>query len=220
MTIEKDFEAVMIYYDYECCNENKTYIKSQTREKFSTSQKAETYFDGKESYFNSDIINDGFVHTQSKIVGIFEIYNNNSEYREMLMQSYLTLILIEIMENIKIIKNPIVSQGGINKVIMEYIHKNFNRNITLDEMSEELNFHKSYINVVVRKETGFSVHKYITMRRISKAVELLQFSDFSISEIANIVGIPDISHFSKSFKILMGKSPRQFRKSDKQKELD
>ena len=51
------------------------------------------------------------------------------------------------------------------------------------------------------------------VRRISKAIELLQYSDMRISEIAEKVGFPDASHISKVFKQLMGKGPREFRKN-------
>jgi AraC-like DNA-binding protein len=45
------------------------------------------------------------------------------------------------------------------------------------------------------------------------ALELLKRSDYSVSEIANIVGYDKQSKFTKAFTSYMGKSPSTYRKA-------
>lgn len=55
--------------------------------------------------------------------------------------------------------------------------------------------------------------QYIRSMRIFYAKSLLQSSDMSIAEVAEMVGIKSASHFSKIFENEVGESPSKFRKS-------
>jgi len=57
-----------------------------------------------------------------------------------------------------------------------------------------------------------SVHEYIQTRRLETAMQLLQRTDKSISEIVYTVGLNSRSHFSKIFKDRYGISPKNIRK--------
>ena len=58
---------------------------------------------------------------------------------------------------------------------------------------------------------GQSVAEFIKNYRIEKAQELLQTTDFTISEVANEVGISSRSYFSKSFKEITGILPAKYK---------
>ena len=53
---------------------------------------------------------------------------------------------------------------------------------------------------------------YIVGARISRAKELLNQTDRSITEILYSVGFNSPEHFSRTFRRLTGMSPRQYRK--------
>jgi AraC-like DNA-binding protein len=60
--------------------------------------------------------------------------------------------------------------------------------------------------------TGSSLHQYLLNYRISMAIELIESTYGSITDIAYQVGFKDISHFSKYFKKKTGRAPSEFRR--------
>ena len=58
-----------------------------------------------------------------------------------------------------------------------------------------------------------SPHKYVTMRRIERAKELLKRSSMSVLEIGVRVGYLDAKHFRNTFRREGGVSPMEFRSS-------
>ena len=63
-----------------------------------------------------------------------------------------------------------------------------------------------------RHETGTVPARYIHMRRLEDAKGLLLNSHLSVKEIADRVGIQDMSHFVRDFQRQYGLSPRRFRR--------
>ena len=56
-----------------------------------------------------------------------------------------------------------------------------------------------------------SLHKYVIGYRMNTAISLLQSTDYSISKTAEMVGMPDIKHFSKCFKNVTGNTPSYYK---------
>ena len=53
---------------------------------------------------------------------------------------------------------------------------------------------------------------FIKERKLGKALELLQSTELSVSEICYEVGFQDTSHFTKTFKLKFNQSPSEYRK--------
>ena len=69
-----------------------------------------------------------------------------------------------------------------------------------------------YCGALFSQETGQTILQYTNRLRITKAKELLHFTNDSVSEIAAEVGIEDLYYFSRLFKKLVGMSPSEYRK--------
>lgn len=65
---------------------------------------------------------------------------------------------------------------------------------------------KEYLNM--------SPVEYLTMVRIQKAYELLNSTNYPMTEIALRVGYQDVSSFNRNFKKIMGVSPYQYKKNN------
>jgi len=65
----------------------------------------------------------------------------------------------------------------------------------------------------LKKYTGKTTQKYIHLKLIEKAKDLLSGSGRTISEIAYELGFEHPSHFTKIFKARTGISPKSFRRS-------
>nr|WP_257617278.1 helix-turn-helix domain-containing protein [Streptococcus pseudoporcinus] len=54
-----------------------------------------------------------------------------------------------------------------------------------------------------------SIQQYISRKRIEEAKILLRQQN-SVTDISNSLGYSDAAHFSRSFKAMVGMSPKQF----------
>lgn len=102
----------------------------------------------------------------------------------------------------------------VHKAI-EYINENYNKPISVSEISYLLAVDRRQFSDVFQAVVGLSPNKYIQKYRLEEAKSLLKFSTYSISEIADMTGYNDCFYFSKSFKKNIGVSPKEYRKNNK-----
>lgn len=99
----------------------------------------------------------------------------------------------------------------LKEIIQDQIDTNLT--LTLKEVSQTLNVHPSYLSREFSKYfDNLSFGDYIRGLRIEKAIQLLNESDHSLSEIAYLTGFSDQSHFNRIFKKHTGKNPSTYRK--------
>lgn len=112
-------------------------------------------------------------------------------------------------------EKTIVECGAIksdlaNKAVA-YIGENYNRGITLKEMSEDLNVSNWHLCKVLKANTNKTFVEILTEVRTEKAKKLLLETDMAINEIAAQVGFSEITYFVNLFKKQTGVSPGTFR---------
>jgi two-component system response regulator YesN len=95
--------------------------------------------------------------------------------------------------------------------ILSYIHAHYQQPMTNGDIAAHFGYHEYYISALVRKFTGLPLHRYLLRYRMHTAIGLLQTTSLSVSEVAAMVGMPDVKHFSKCFKNVMGVPPSTFR---------
>ncbi len=95
--------------------------------------------------------------------------------------------------------------------VLSYIRNNYSHDITNKKIGEQFRYHPNYLNSLVIRYTGKSMHRYLLEYRVNTAINLLQFESVSVSEAGAMVGLPDIKHFSKVFKSVVGIPPSQFK---------
>lgn len=93
----------------------------------------------------------------------------------------------------------------------EYIHKNFNKDISLDDVSRVVNISPYYFSKIFKEDTGVNFIDYVTGIRMEKAKELLINSECPMKEIGTMVGYADPNYFSRSFKKNVGVTPTEFK---------
>ena len=99
----------------------------------------------------------------------------------------------------------------LREIIQDQIDTNLS--LTLKEVSQSLNVHPSYLSREFSKYfDDLSFGDYIRKLRIEKAIQLLNESTHSLSEIAYLTGFSDQSHFNRIFKKHTGKNPKDYRK--------
>jgi AraC-type DNA-binding domain-containing proteins len=106
--------------------------------------------------------------------------------------------------------------GYIQKA-MSFLDKNFSKKISLEELADKLAISKFYLSREFKKYSGYSPNEYLITTRITYAKELLKYSDLSVAEISEKVGIENISHFINLFKARVDLTPLAFRNKWKTK---
>lgn len=106
------------------------------------------------------------------------------------------------------------------KEVLLYLHSNFNKKITINELTQLYHINKNKLSDDFKKEVGSSIIQYLTQLRIKAACKLLLDSNRSIYEIMEQVGFSDISHAGRTFKKHIGYTPLQYKnKYSKTKKL-
>ena len=95
--------------------------------------------------------------------------------------------------------------------IMDYIRHHYKENITNEKLGEVFSYHPNYINRLMVRYTGMSLHQYVIRCRISSAIQMLSETDKAVSQIADETGFSDLAHFTNTFRRMTGKRPSDFR---------
>jgi AraC-like DNA-binding protein len=100
--------------------------------------------------------------------------------------------------------------------VVSYIHAHYSENLTIGELAEMVHLHPNYFIRVFKRHFGASPIKYVNKKRIEEAKWLLISTNHTLSMIGELIGIPDISYFSKLFRSMTGFSPSAFRQAHRQ----
>jgi AraC-like DNA-binding protein len=102
--------------------------------------------------------------------------------------------------------------------LKEFIQDHIDTNLNLKELSKGLEINPSYLSREFSKYfEDLSFGEYIRKLRIEKAIELMQSSGYSLTEVAYLTGFSDQSHFNRIFKKHTGKNPSDYKKISRKK---
>lgn len=100
----------------------------------------------------------------------------------------------------------------------DYIRKHYREKIYLDEVAETLGISEGYLSRLFRKETGECFQDQVNKERVERAKNMLLYSDYSLTQIAEYVNFPNQSYFGKMFKKYKNMTPKAFRDRYKNRE--
>ena len=100
----------------------------------------------------------------------------------------------------------------IRKVLTQ-IDYDITADLGLKTLAVQLNVNPSYLSTLFKKETGSTLTEYVNQKRIEHAVFLLNTSNLQIQMIAQYSGIADVNYFTKTFKKIIGVTPKEYRDS-------
>ena len=96
--------------------------------------------------------------------------------------------------------------------VKEYLDEHYTERITLDDLAERFFINKFYLSKIFRETYGTTINNYLISKRITRAKQLLRFTDMTVDEIGVAVGMTDANYFSRMFRKVEGISPREYRK--------
>lgn len=95
--------------------------------------------------------------------------------------------------------------------VVEYINAHYTESLTLQTMSKDLGYSYRYMSGVVNKLFKLTLPQVVSKYRINYACELLAETQEVITEIALRCGFGSVRNFNRSFKTVMGISPKEYR---------
>jgi signal transduction histidine kinase/DNA-binding response OmpR family regulator/ligand-binding sensor domain-containing protein len=96
---------------------------------------------------------------------------------------------------------------------LSFIEENMNNEeYFVDDLSRDMSMSKTSLYNKILSITGLAPAQFIRSIRLKRAAQLLQDSQFNISEIADIAGFGTIKYFNIHFKEEFGQTPTQYRK--------
>ena len=144
---------------------------------------------------------------------IFAEFNAKQHQYQTAMAAFLRLLFVEI-------KRAVSNQTGSNShqkyspLTARFLRRLNSRPYQIasaSEVSKLLGVSRSWLNELVRKETGRNLTDHLQRRFILESKRLLAHSDLNISEIAYQLGFDDASYFTRLFRQIAGTSPSEFR---------
>lgn len=93
----------------------------------------------------------------------------------------------------------------------KYIEENYEKYITVSEISRHIGVSLSYLSRIFKEATGNTIINYMNEKKIEKAREYLEKTDMKIYEIAEKLGFENTTYFSYFFKKYVGMSPKEYK---------
>lgn len=146
---------------------------------------------------------------------ISEVNTRGEHYMGICHHVLATLLLqLERLSDVRVSGVDEAAARPINKNaawVRQYIDEHYAEDLTLTSLAELVRMNKYSLGHLFRKEYGTSPINYLAERRIREGKYLLEHSDHSISQIADILNFSSLSYFSQRFRHMEGISPKEFR---------
>ena len=172
---------------------------------------SETLF-GDVHIFNTTIYIKKIQLFEEKMVGIVEEFTKNNPYSVMKCSGAMMAILSDVARRLRL--DTLEASDGIGLVeeVLSYINEHYNEKLTNSAIGAMFAIHPNHINNLVKRKTGYTLHQYIVVRRISKALELIDKTNLTVYAISEKCGFSESKNFIRLFKNTIGMTPQQYRK--------
>lgn len=97
--------------------------------------------------------------------------------------------------------------------VLKYVQNNFSDcELSLARLAQKLGYNEKYLSRIFKDDMKVNFSAYLTNLRIQHAIFLIEQGVTAVKNIAILSGYKDPFYFSKVFKAVVGKSPREYMK--------
>lgn len=98
--------------------------------------------------------------------------------------------------------------------IISFLEQNYMLDLKLDQLERGLHLSKYYLSKIFKEVTGVTIFEFLYQRRINQAKVLFMMEKHkSVTEVCYQVGFKHLSHFSRMFKVKVGMTPEQYKRT-------
>lgn len=103
------------------------------------------------------------------------------------------------------------------RMIIEFIHGNYNRQIGLGDLAEQFHLSVPYLSKYIKKNLHAGFLEYLNSVRLSHTVDDLMLTDHSVTRIAFDNGFSNLASFNRVFKDTFSVTPSEYRRKNSRK---
>lgn len=138
---------------------------------------------------------------------------HRSVHYEQMIQIYLTRLFKSLSNDFIVTKYQ--SEGhGLRAIIFTEVQRYIDSNyatVTLDQLADFMKYSRDYFNRLIKEITGLTYMQYLQKVKVEKAQVFLVETQLTVSEIAELVGYQNVTHFYDIFKTMTNKTPNEYR---------
>ncbi|EKQ50206.1 MULTISPECIES: response regulator [unclassified Clostridium] len=135
------------------------------------------------------------------------LYKNIKEY-----YNAFEVVIYKIRERLQLEFGDSKNKEKINTAVY-YIKENYTKNLNMAVVSNYISMNYSLFSINFKQFTGVNFVDYLKTIRINKAKRMLEETDEKIVNISKMIGYDNYKHFMKTFKMICGVSPSEYRKN-------
>ncbi|KAB8125648.1 AraC family transcriptional regulator [Gracilibacillus oryzae] len=170
----------------------------------------------------SGIMNSMLVEEEIRLfVETYDLYKQNKPMSEIRLKGCLTILIAKIMEQYELkqyrgefTQDPINQKQAkyLDKLqpVFDFVHKQIHQNLKVGELARLAGMSEKYFITYFKQTLGVTPGRYIYQLKMKRARELLYNKQYSIQQIASMLGYPDPYSFSKAFKKYYKVPPSEF----------
>lgn len=98
------------------------------------------------------------------------------------------------------------------RYVKQYVREHIEEDIRVEELAKNVHIGADYLTRMFKKEMNCTVKNYIIQQKMMEARNLLRNTNLPVSVVAAKLGYLNFSHFSASYKRVVGYSPSEERK--------
>ena len=211
--LDDEFSCIFIDFDYTLLQKDIKLPKlSDDKSDFKRSRKIAEIVLSDVHIFNTTIYVKKIQLLEEKMIEIVEEFVRKNDYSDMKCSAGMMAILSDVARRLRLGTPETSDNKGLVEEVLEYINEHYDERLTNNSIGALFAIHPNHVNTLVKKKTGYTLHHYLVVRRIAKALEMIDKTDLPMCEISDRCGFTESKNFIRLFKNTVGITPHQYRK--------
>lgn len=165
--------------------------------------------------YENEIVIELSPHRLNQITNIMlmikDVYESNRTNKALVLSHLLNAMLLLAIGSAQ--KKQLHNTQDVSfNSILKYIHENFAKSPTLEDISTFSGYQKNYFCDLFKKKTSMTYIEYLTAYKINYSKKILKITNKTIKEISQECGFNSANNYIREFKKKNGITPKQFRK--------
>lgn len=143
---------------------------------------------------------------------IYELYSFESPESKLRIMPHIFELWLHIYQSMNAEQHIILSSLKLKrlKTILTFIHENYQRDISLKEISASVSLSVSECSKLFKSYMKQTIFDYIIKYRVQMSVHLIKENHYTIQVISEMVGFNQVSYFIAAFKEYFNQTPKQY----------
>ncbi len=156
-----------------------------------------------ECIIRDEVISELFCDVMAEVVRAYK----GDEYSSPAVKAAILTLMVRLCRNYSVTEEREYGRNDAIKRALGYIKAHYSEPLTVDMIAGKVNISKYYFCREFRRETGFTVVRYINNLRCREAEKLLRAGKYTVGEVARVCGFENLSYFTRTYKAIIGVTP-------------